>query len=199
MANVFSLCNDIEQFLQQSDKNSINQFLTWLKSRLNISNYSNTRKSECFPKENTEKSMINTSQIFFCQCGHRYSFRFAIDDLTDTNDSYENEKQWPTNSSRLQSSSKCFLCNHCQIRLHTYETLLSHHSMHEKGYTFCKRCFQFYNNDQTKSHDCEQRKIDELQSLEQLIPPDTVEQQQNSNSISKKSQHKNLLYKHDSL
>jgi hypothetical protein len=85
MANVFSLCHDIEEFLQKNNQNSIDQFLQWIKQRLNI-------------------SLINTSQIFNCQCGHRYSFRFEIND-----------------------------CQH------------------------------------------EQRKIDELQSLEQLIPPDTTE------------------------
>ncbi|CAF0905303.1 unnamed protein product [Adineta steineri] len=48
-------------------------------------------------------------------------------------------------------------------------------------YLFCKRCFQFYSNEQIKTHDCQQRKIDELQSLEQLIPPDITEQQQDFN------------------
>ncbi|CAF1176163.1 unnamed protein product [Rotaria sordida] len=187
MANVFSLCNDIEQFLQQSDKNSINQFLNWLKSRLNISSYSNLRKFEYFHSENSEKSLINTSQIFICQCGHRYTFRFTIDNLIETDEFDENEKQYKINTTKLHNSSKYFLCNQCQIRLHTHETFLNHYSMHEKGYIFCKHCFQFYNNDQTKLHNCEQRKLDELQSLEQLIPPDTIEQQQhqqqNSNQI----------------
>lgn len=84
MANVFSLCNDIEEFLQKNDQNSIEQFLQWIKQRLN----------------HLDKSRINTSQIFSCQCGHRYSLRFELHD---------------------------------------------------------------------------QRKFDELQSLEQLIPPDTIE------------------------
>jgi hypothetical protein len=105
MTNVFSLCNDIEEFLQKTDQNSRNQFFNWIKYRLNISNKNN--------------SMINTSQIFICQCGHRYSLRFAIDDLN------ENVKQL---------------------------------------------------------HPCKQRKIDELQSLEQLIPPETI-QQQDSNPV----------------
>ena len=79
MANVFSLCNDIEQFLQQSDSNSINQFLSWVKYRLNISNCSNSKKSDPI-----EKSMINTSQLFLCRCGHRYSLRFIIDDHSES-------------------------------------------------------------------------------------------------------------------
>jgi hypothetical protein len=94
MANVFSLCNDIEEFLQKNDQNSIDQFLQWIKQRLNISS------------NHLDKSLINTSQIFSCQCGHRYSLRFEL----------------------------------CE-----------------------------------KSSDCNSKKIDELQSLEQLIPPDTTE------------------------
>jgi hypothetical protein len=104
MANVFSLCNDIEEFLQKNDQNSIDQFLQWIKQRLNISS------------NHLDKSLINTSQIFSCQCGHRYSLRFEIikDELN------------------------------------------------------------------------EQRKIDELQSLEQLIPPDNIEQEQmNSTNITR--------------
>jgi uncharacterized C2H2 Zn-finger protein len=97
MANVFSLCHDIEEFLQKNDRNSIDQFLQWIKQRLNIT---------------TDKPLINTSQVFSCQCGHQYSLRFQIVD-----------------------------CQHQQ----TLEN--------------------------------EQRKIDELQSLEQLIPPDTTEQE----------------------
>ena len=100
MTNVFSLCNDIEEFLQKTDENSKNQFLHWIKYRLNISN-------------KTKNSMINTSQIFICKCGHRYSLRFVIDDLNQNNN---------------------------------------------------------------------QQKIDELQSLEQLIPPESIEQQE-SNTI----------------
>ncbi|CAF3658964.1 unnamed protein product [Adineta steineri] len=159
MANVSSLCNDIEQFLQQCDKNSKNQFFNWIKYRLNISN--------CSLPANVEKSMINTSQLFFCQCGHRYSFQFKITD--------ESQEQYKTNSSRY------FLCTKCQIHLYTRETFLNHYSMHQQGYLFCKRCFQFYSNEQIKTHDCQQRKINELQSLEQLIPPDITEQQQDFN------------------
>ncbi len=121
MANVFALCQEIEQFLQGNDQKSINQFLSWIKQRLNISS------------ENLDQSLINTSQRFTCQCGHRYSLRFEIikDEL--------NENQ--------------------------------------QNLRFCKRCFQSFNNEQMKLHDCQQRKIDELQSLEQLIPPDTTEQE----------------------
>ena len=140
MANVFSLCNDIEQFLEQSDSNSRNQFLNWIKYRLNISNSKNS--------DPIEKSMINTSQLFLCQCGHRYSLRFIIDDQS------ESDKQ-----------------------VHVRETF--------SNQSFCERCLQFYNNNQSNLHDCKQRKIDELQSLEQLIPPDTIEQQQDSSSIGK--------------
>jgi len=100
MANLFSLCNNIEEFLQKNDQNSINQFLNWIKQRLNIS---------------SDKSLINTSQLFNCQCGHRYSLRFDI----------------------IKDDEKIFHSNN------------------------------------------EQRKIDELQSLEQLIPPDTTEREQN--------------------
>ncbi|CAF1547148.1 unnamed protein product [Rotaria magnacalcarata] len=189
MANVFSLCNDIEQFLQQSDKNSIDQFLNWLKSRFNISSPSNIRKSDNYSSESLEKSIINSSQIFTCQCGHRFSFRCTIDNLIETSEFNDIDKQSKVNGSKLQNSSKDFLCNQCQIRLHTHETFLHHYSMHEKGYLFCKHCFQFYINDQTKLHDCEQRKLDELQSLEQLIPPDTIEQQQSSNPINYVNDH----------
>lgn len=154
MANVFSLCNDIEQFLQQSDKNSRNQFINWLKYRLNISSIKNLD----YPLSDK----INTSQLFICQCGHRYSLHFSITDEC---------------KSEIHNSSRSFLCTQCQIPLNTRETFLNHYSMHQQGYLFCKRCFQFYNDEQIKSHDCEQRKIDELQSLEQLIPPDTMEQQ----------------------
>lgn len=199
MANVVSLCNDIEQFLQQSDRNSINQFLNWLKARLNISTYPNNKKSEYLNSENLEKSIINTSQVFICQCGHRYSFRFRIDNLIEAKaESDDNQHQSITNSIKCYSSSKVFLCNQCQIRLHTHETFLKHYSMHEKGYLFCKHCFQFYNNDQTKSHDCELRKLDELQSLEQLIPPDTIEHHSNSSLISNVSLFSmTLVTKHD--
>jgi hypothetical protein len=100
MSNLFSLCNTIEEFLQKNDQNSINQFLNWIKQRLNIS---------------SDKSLINTSQLFNCQCGHRYSLRFDI----------------------IKDDEKIFRSNY------------------------------------------EQRKIDELQSLEQLIPPDTIECEQN--------------------
>jgi hypothetical protein len=124
MANIYSLCNDIEQFLQQNDQNSINQFLNWIQQRLNISS------------DNIDKSVINTSQIFRCQCGHRYSLRFSI-----IKDEF-NEK----------SEEKFFLCHQCQIHLNNHEEI--------------------------QSHNCEQRKIDELKSLEQLIPPDTIEQEQ---------------------
>jgi len=100
MSNLFSLCNTIEEFLQKNDQNSINQFLNWIKQRLNIS---------------SDKSLINTSQLFNCQCGHRYSLRFDI----------------------IKDDEKIFRSNY------------------------------------------QQRKIDELQSLEQLIPPDTIECEQN--------------------
>src|SRR5438477_258242 len=63
MSNLYSLCNDIEKFLQENDQNSINQFLNWINKRLNIS---------------SNKSLINTSQIFHCQCGYQYSLRFQI-------------------------------------------------------------------------------------------------------------------------
>jgi hypothetical protein len=175
MANVFSLCNDIEQFLQQNDTNSRNQFVNWLKYRLNISS---TKTFDCLSSDNIEKSVINTSQLFICHCGHRYSFHFAITD--------ELHEQCQNDSVKIHNSPKFFLCTQCQIRLHTRETFLKHYSMHQQGYMFCKRCFQFYNNEQMKSHDCEQGKIDELRSLEQLIPPDTMEQQQEANPIGKK-------------
>ncbi|UJR10426.1 hypothetical protein I4U23_014630 [Adineta vaga] len=163
--NVHSLCNDIEQFLQQTDQNSKNQFLNWLKSRFHVST---DRKNECLPLEKIEKSVINTSQLFVCQCGHRYSLRLAM-----TDDCHEQ----PTHSTRF------YLCTKCQIHLHTREIFLKHYSMHQRGYLFCKSCSQFYNNEQMKFHDCQQQKIDELQSLEQLIPPDTNEQEHDSNPI----------------
>lgn len=98
MANLNSLCNDIEKFLEENDENSIKEFLQWIKQRLNIS-------LENFQYQ--EKSLINTSQIFHCQCGHRYSLHFKI--VNENN---------------------------------------------------------------------EQKKIDDLKSFEQLIPPDIIEQEQ---------------------
>jgi hypothetical protein len=126
-------------------------------------------------------------------------------------DSTEN-KQYQSDRKRFKSdinennqeisANKFLICSQCQIRLHTRETFLNHYSMHQQGYTFCKRCLQFYklqidsNHVLTKSHICEQKKLDEsiqisthtlsllkdtkfdeLHSLEQLIPPDTIEQQ----------------------
>ena len=67
MANLYTLCNDIEQFLQENDQNSINQFLDWIKQRFNINS-------------NKKSSLINTSQIFHCQCGHHYTIRFEINE-----------------------------------------------------------------------------------------------------------------------
>lgn len=94
MSNLVSLCQQIEEFLGKNDSHTIEQFLHWIEQRFH------------------DRSLINTSQFFNCQCGHRYSLRFQL------------------------------LDNH---------------------------------NEQNQIHDCEERKLDELQSLEQLIPPDTTE------------------------
>ena len=100
MANVLSLCQKIEEFLQKNDSHAIEQFLQWIHQRFQIS---------------SDQSMINPSQIFHCHCGHRYSLRFQLMD----------------NGEKI----------------------------------FCQHCY-----DSSKPNDCE-----ELQSLEQLIPPDTTE------------------------
>ncbi|CAF1009660.1 unnamed protein product [Adineta ricciae] len=153
--NLHSLCKDIEQFLQQNDHNSKAQFLNWLKSRLNI------------PTDETDhKSLINTSQLFSCQCGHQYSLRVAITD-------------------NFQEHERFDFCTKCQIDLHDHESYRKHYSMHQQGQLFCKCCLQFYTNEEMETHDCEQGKFNELQSLEQLIPPDTNEQEQESNLMGK--------------
>ena len=105
MSNLFAICQQIEEFLRKNDSQTIEQFLHWIRQRF----------------------QLNTSPIFNCQCGHRYSLRFQLLDN------------------------------------------------HEKK-QFCQHCSQWYtNDDHNQSHDCEARKLDELQSLEQLIPPDTTE------------------------
>lgn len=105
MANVLSLCQKIEEFLQKNDSHAIEQFHQWIDQRFQIP---------------SDRSVTHTSQIFHCHCGHRYSLRFQL----------------------MDNREKIF-CQHC--------------------------------DDSSKSHDCEERKLDELQSLEQLIPPDTTE------------------------
>lgn len=92
MANVFSLCHDIEQFLQQNDSNSIRQFSNWIQKRLSLVNSTN----------------------FHCQCGEQYTVR-----IEHTNETQEQENT---------------------------------------------------------------EKLDDLQSFEQLIPPDTSEQEQTYSS-----------------
>ena len=254
MANLFSLCHDIEQFLEHNDKDTRRQFVDWLKDRFRLNDDGTTSPSDSkrFPPHEhralPDKPVINTSQIFVCACGHRYSLRFSIDDLRasdqteecasggDTTksimdiDEHASARVDPsackrfkindgrndarsastpylhssTSSSSSKSASKLLICAHCQIRLHTRETYLQHYSMHQQGYAFCKRCFQFYpcQVDGSELHDCErakadrsnksaatgvetdtnvsaavETKADELHSLEQLIPPDTLDPQ----------------------
>lgn len=215
MANLFSLCNQIEQFLQDNDQPTIDRLIRWLEVRLK---WKEEKTSGHDPSSSQGKSLINTSQIFLCPCGHRYSLRFSMADLlasTDESISADSTRSTTTEEKALSPivsackrvkttiaenhSSKLLICTHCQIRLHTRETFLQHYSMHQQGYSFCKRCFQFYliANGQNQMHDCErgksvstnnetvrQTKCDELHSLEQLIPPDTLEQPE-SNAIGK--------------
>ena len=58
--------------------------------------------------------------------------------------------------------------------------------MHQQGFIYCKRCFQFYKLSNGQ-HDCERTKslnnstdesmkLDDFTSLEQLIPPETSDQ-----------------------
>ena len=227
MANLVSLCHDIEQFLEHNDKDSRRQFVDWLKDRFRLTHDDAASPSNS-KRSLPDKSVINTSQIFHCACGHRYSLRFSIGDLLASEqneecpsgdtvkntigiDEHTSARPDPSCSSACKrfkindgqndarSASKLLICTRCQIRLHTRETYLQHYSMHQQGFTFCKRCFQFYpcQADGSELHDCErakadrsnknetensasvsvETKVDELHSLEQLIPPDTLDQQ----------------------
>lgn len=186
MATLQSLYNDIEQLLQSNDQQAIDQFIQWFRTR--------TRSNETNP----------SASNFSCTCGHRYSLRWSIVQLSNSHESKQSTiddaqrmKRCPNGNS---STAKLFICTHCQIRLHTRETFLQHYTMHQQGYTFCKRCFQFH-HDRNGPHQCSigkdeptqprmnltqseekklsgipESKFDELHSLEQLIPPDTAEQ-----------------------
>ena len=195
MANRHSLYNDIEQFIETNDQQTIDEFIHWFQIRMKLNeNHLSPQSSshQDLSSITEEKSMINTSQMFTCSCGHRYSLRFSIVNLFNGETLMENKGQETIHLSpckRLKrwscSPSKLLICTHCQIRLHTRETYLQHYSMHQQGYSFCKRCFQFHHG----QHQCTQdksdlsrlllnneKKFDELHSLEQLIPPETVEQ-----------------------
>jgi hypothetical protein len=211
MANLFSLCHDSEQFLEHNENDDARrQFVDWLKDRFRLNHDDAASPSDSKHSEHhdqrvlPDKSVINTSQIFLCACGHRYSLRFSIGHLPASQQTEEcpsgdttkstmdidehtatrpdpsackrfkiNERQnarsasnpylhSSTSSSPSKSTSKLLICTQCQIRLHTRETYLRHSSMHQQGYTFCKRCFQFYpcQADGSELHDCARAKAD---------------------------------------
>jgi hypothetical protein len=263
MADLVAIRDEIERFLVNNEQDTIDEFIHWLRVRLQWNENPSATLHETFVDHRHDvSSIIDTSQIYNCSCGHRYSLRvslahqqaavhdessaFHLNVVDDRPDMKTHELASSTAPARIHSnvssackrfrtarddqqslstrhkripsghiyeSSKHLICTQCQIRLHTHDTFYQHYSMHEQGYTFCKRCFQFYkastNGLERSQHDCQQdridlsrhtsttidndkqdpniindTKLDELHSLEQLIPPETVEQH-NSNASGK--------------
>lgn len=162
MDTLNSLYNQIDEFLQTNDQQTIDKFLQWFQTR--------TRFNE------TNASSSN----FVCSCGHRYAIRWSIETT-------QRAKRSSNNANHNSTTSKLFICTHCQIRLHTRETFLQHYSMHQQGLNYCKRCFQFHSDDD-ESHQCStnknETKFDELKSLEELIPPETIDSTESKEKIS---------------
>lgn len=171
MDTLNSLYNQIDEFLQTNDQQTIDKFLQWFQTR--------TRFNE------TNASSSN----FVCVCGHRYAIRWSIETTQRAKRSSNNN-----NTNHNLTTSKLFLCTHCQIRLHTRETFLQHYSMHQQGLNYCKRCFQFHSDDD-ESHQCStnktETKFDELKSLEELIPPETIDSTESKEKISINEQETN--------
>lgn len=188
MANLISLCNEIEQFIQNNDQQTIDQLINWFEVRLKPQDQT----------KNSSKTIVDASQIFRCNCGQRFSFRLSLNEISHENKSIDESssspKRFKSTINELQNNGQCstnklLICNDCQIRLHTRETFIQHCSMHQQGFHYCKTCFQFYklSNEINGRHECDRSKMstnstnDDLNSLEQLIPPENTEQQETSN------------------
>ncbi|CAF0877306.1 unnamed protein product, partial [Didymodactylos carnosus] len=103
----------------------------------------------------SQRSSLARHRLRPCGSHHASSSNVKTQNQLYSNKSYSSSNHRPHHSQQL---SKLFICSYCSIRLHSREQISNHESMHQQGYYYCKKCFEFYipvfDNGQSRSHDC---------------------------------------------
>ncbi|CAF1392711.1 unnamed protein product [Didymodactylos carnosus] len=99
-----TLIKVIEQYLTFSDNTSVIEFIRWIKRRLKLADISSVKEPglSSMSKVSNHSGVINTSQLFICRCGHRYSLRFSMTDFLNDNNNNNNPLSSPYYNSSEQ-------------------------------------------------------------------------------------------------